>query len=219
MLLHVKVLRNVVRVILLSLLSMAVLTTVAFWVASYHMPWPSPSGFERRLGDDVAVQRWGGWYRAVVRSGPFDCSGVSLATYAGRLWVRASRRVPFPGGAKERYINFLGLEYARGLREPGTLNLHWGEIWAPWPLGVEQRRWILSTRALETDLVVPFWMLTAVLAAGPLAALVNRRRRRQSLPARRWCPGCGYELTLPVGNRCPECGESYGLPWATENPG
>jgi hypothetical protein len=59
-------------------------------------------------------------------------------------------------------------------------------------------------RFFHTSLLIPFWLILALLAPLPTIWLVSRLRRRRRL-ADNLCPVCGYDLRATPG-RCPECG-------------
>jgi hypothetical protein len=58
----------------------------------------------------------------------------------------------------------------------------------------------------QRALLVPHWLVAAVLAAWPLSRLLSFcRRRRAARRAPGLCRGCGYDLRASP-DRCPECG-------------
>lgn len=89
-----------------------------------------------------------------------------------------------------------------------------------WDLaGIRYKNWISlysqSYRSREEyvvqELTIPFWLVTALLAAYPIIAFTravryhraDRRARTSGL-----CTNCMYDLTGNVSGRCPECGTS-----------
>ena len=58
----------------------------------------------------------------------------------------------------------------------------------------------------KTTVSAPWWLVTPICAAYPVAAIgrgpfLRRWRRKRGL-----CLNCGYDLTGNVSGRCPECG-------------
>jgi hypothetical protein len=66
--------------------------------------------------------------------------------------------------------------------------------------------WDRGTSLLRWSFRVPFWFVTAALAALPHARVIRRLRRDRSSTLDS-CPACGYNLRGTPG-RCPECGTS-----------
>lgn len=59
----------------------------------------------------------------------------------------------------------------------------------------------------QTDVRLPYWVLLAAFACGPVVWLVTMRRRRLQIQrqAQGRCLTCGYDLRA-TPDRCPECG-------------
>ena len=76
-----------------------------------------------------------------------------------------------------------------------------GRRWYQW-LGFDFRS--TPSGVVPRDLIVmlPYWFLTLVTAAGPVGWMVRRVRHRP-MPGR--CSRCGYDLRA-TPDRCPECG-------------
>ena len=71
------------------------------------------------------------------------------------------------------------------------------------------------------ELTVPFWFLTAVLAAGPMYVMARAILRRHQGRRTGLCRGCGYNLTGNLSGICPECGrpvspEAWEIPSESE---
>jgi hypothetical protein len=75
----------------------------------------------------------------------------------------------------------------------------------------EYRRWSMPEYR-SIDVTVPYVLLVAISAAGPMwwmAGIKKRRGKRRLLGGR--CPTCNYDLRAST-NRCPECGTPVSLP-------
>ena len=55
---------------------------------------------------------------------------------------------------------------------------------------------------------IHFWLLTALLAAYPIVALIRGPVRRAMRRAKNRCIHCGYDLTGNTCGACTECGQS-----------
>jgi uncharacterized paraquat-inducible protein A len=80
----------------------------------------------------------------------------------------------------------------------------------PWTLGGRGVA-VESVTVQFWSVVVPFWLLIALLAPLPVAWIVSligrlRDRRRRRLSDRTHCYVCGYNLTGNASGLCPECG-------------
>jgi hypothetical protein len=71
--------------------------------------------------------------------------------------------------------------------------------------GFRETTGLRQTRTfIDSQLSIPLWLPTILLALPPAGWLLDRRRRHRQ-QVRGLCPSCGYDLRA-TPDRCPECG-------------
>lgn len=207
-----KLIRLLHRVIV-AVLVLAALGTVSLWVDSYRIrpPVPAPPTY----GSD------GHWLSPLAEPPPNDVWFI-LDDFGSGLPVRGLNWSRF-GQRESGHVNQVNY-FVRALE--GVLNLQrhvgietgthvpriqrgvagvryntWVSIYAKWESG--QQEYAVK------ELRVPIWLLTVLLAAYPVVALVRAVRRTIVLRRARksgHCLNCMYDLTGNVSGVCPECG-------------
>ena len=150
----------------------------------------------------------------------------------GRLWrrdeadVRLLRGVSFAHGRGVARLWILRIEQ----EQPATITAREEWVYSPHPLarsivesaqpimGIAGYGWVwqdehsywLATSTHTSGVILPYWLLLALVAAAPLYRAGEWCVRRYVGGRRRAggrCPACGYDLRESAG-RCPECGKS-----------
>lgn len=176
------------RYVFLILVSVAAVTTVIGWGASY---WPrSPQ---------VGILFNRGWWLdfRVGSDTRITCGG-----HVGRVWLEVSHVARYEGPLNLQpawspiAIRWQGIEYNRDALElsGSVLDSSVDEYL------IQSIEWVVHRAS------VPFWFITVILGMYPGFAVVNGpltrwRRRRRGL-----CQNCAYDLRGDVSGVCPECG-------------
>jgi hypothetical protein len=132
------------------------------------------------------------------------------------VWGRSygvGHQVQVGWGARSVWVNSEGGSFAVAtmLRpERHGFRLTWGSYAKRTGAAAAVRRLWHFGRAPQVgafDVVVPQWVVPAVLGPLPAARIVRWRRLRRRPPTNT-CGGCGYDLTGNVSGVCPECGKA-----------
>ncbi|MGD0462155.1 MAG: hypothetical protein ABSB74_06680 [Tepidisphaeraceae bacterium] len=143
-----------------------------------------------------------------------------VASFQGQLYLEHHSYWEYSGGW-EWYRQRIrpGEEAIQGSHEPscawheflgfgvgsGTIYAWPGHLYpgVPMPTNVADPRFWRNT---FTALAVPYWIIVALLAAGPFWWMHQKRQQRcGSRPDAAICRHCGYDLRA-TPDRCPECG-------------
>jgi hypothetical protein len=126
-------------------------------------------------------------------------SGGGQLEVSWKVWAAAARdrlsRYNSIAGENPYHRSFPDVPKGYARSDPPTL---WNAIGFKWYSG-----------PTHSSVCVPYWWLAVVTAAGPLAWLGGRVRRRRRMNAGQ-CVACGYDLRA-TPERCPECGMVAGL--------
>ena len=184
-----------------SVLVLATLGTTALWVDSYRLRPPPPPIPPEILETFV---------------GQLRSPRQQVEERTGLHWERCNRSTI---GHVNR-VNYFIRTFKGDLGLQRHVGIVTGSYVRPflWDLaGIRYKNWISlysqSNRSREEyvveELSIPFWLVTALLAAYPIIAFtraVRNHRAERRARTSGLCTNCMYDLTRNVSGRCPECG-------------